>query len=591
MPYFPTVEETKTAQQVTDVFQGYHHDLRIGDGEFYEMQNLTADHYPMLASRNRRGVLDATLTAPGGMLAKEALAYVDNGKLYYNGYEIVGLRLTAGEKQLVSMGAYLLIWPDKKYLNTKDMSDFGDMENTVAVSCAESNVRYDICDANGAVIQDIATTQPEEPEGGQYWLDTTQTPHSLRRYSVSSATWATVPTVYVRIQATGIGMGFKQYDGVKLSGIAYPGESAAVKEQYDALNSTKAIYAVDPENNYIVVVGLVDVAVTQTTGTVTVSRSVPDMDYVCESQNRVWGCKYGMVDGKAVNELYCCALGDFKNWNRFLGIATDAWAASVGSDGAWTGAANYLGYPTFFKENVIHRIAISSAGAHQVTETVGRGVQNGSGKSLCVVNEVLYYKAREGVCAYDGSFPSAVGEALGDVRYHNAVGGGCGGKYYLSMRDGANAWHMFCYDTAKGLWHREDDLHALCFTQMDGELYAIDAETKQLLALHGSQGTPETAVKWAAETGLIGYTTVEQKYVSRFNLRMLLPRGSRADMYIQYDSDGVWHHCGHMEGVGTKSFLLPVRPRRCDHFRLRIEGEGEVRVYSFAKILETGSDA
>ena len=141
------------------------------------------------------------------------------------------------------------------------------------------------------------------------------------------------------------------------------------------------------------------------------------------------------------------------------------------------------------------------------------------------------------------------------------------------------------------LRHREDDLHALCFTQMDGELYAIDAETKQLLALHGSQGTPETAVKWAAETGLIGYTTVEQKYVSRFNLRMLLPRGSRADMYIQYDSDGVWHHCGHMEGVGTKSFLLPVRPRRCDHFRLRIEGEGEVRVYSFAKILETGSDA
>ena len=297
MPYFPTVEETKTAQQVTDVFRGYHHDLRIGDGEFYEMQNLTSDYYPMLASRKRRGVLDATLTAPGGMLAKEALAYVDNGKLYYNGYEIVGLRLTAGEKQLVSMGAYLLIWPDKKYLNTKDMSDFGDMENTVAVSCAESNVRYDICDANGAVIQDIATTQPEEPEGGQYWLDTTQTPHSLRRYSVSSATWATVPTVYVRIQATGIGMGFKQYDGVKLSGIAYPGESAAVKEQYDALNSTKAIYAVDPENNYIVVVGLVDVAVTQTTGTVTVSRSVPDMDYVCESQNRVWGCKYGMVDG------------------------------------------------------------------------------------------------------------------------------------------------------------------------------------------------------------------------------------------------------------------------------------------------------
>lgn len=65
MPYFPTVEETKTAQQVTDVFRGYHHDLRIGDGEFYEMQNLTSDYYPMLAGRKRRGVLDATLTRTG----------------------------------------------------------------------------------------------------------------------------------------------------------------------------------------------------------------------------------------------------------------------------------------------------------------------------------------------------------------------------------------------------------------------------------------------------------------------------------------------------------------------------------------------
>lgn len=586
MPYFPTVEETKTAQQVTDVFRGYHHDLRIGDGEFYEMQNLTSDYYPMLASRKRRGVLDATLTAPGGMLAKEALAYADNGKLYYNGYEIVGLTLTAGEKQLVSMGAYLLIWPDKKYLNTKDITDFGSMEASFESS---GTVTYLLCNADGSALGKVSSTKPEEPQGGDYWIDTSQTPHSLMVWSDSSEMWTGVPTVYTKIQALGIGANFAQYDGVKIGGVAYDGDSAVVKEQFDGLNATKVIYARD--DDYIVVVGLIDLTYEQTVGTVTVERLVPEMDYVCEAQNRVWGCKYGMVDGKAVNELYCCALGDFRNWNRFLGISTDAWAASVGSDGAWTGAANYLGYPTFFKENVIHRIAISSVGAHQVTETVGRGVQSGSGKSLCVVNEVLYYKAREGVCAYDGSFPSAVGEALGDVRYHNAVGGGCGGKYYLSMQDGANAWHLFCYDTAKGLWHREDGLHALCITQMDGELYAIDAETKQLLALHGSQGTPETAVKWSAETGLIGYTTVEQKYVSRFNLRMLLPKGSKANMAIQYDSDGVWHHCGHMEGVGTRSFMLPVRPRRCDHFRLRIEGEGDVRVYSFSKMLETGSDA
>lgn len=582
---FPTLTEQGQSREMISTFAGYDHNRSIAANAFYDMKNMSSDGYPLLQSRARRGVV-RQMEAPQGILAKDAMAWADGGKLYYNGAEIVGLTLTEGEKQLVSMGAYLLIWPDKKYLNTKDLTDFGGLEASYESS---GTVTYLLCGADGSPLSKVSATKPEEPKGGEYWIDTTQTPHSLMMWSESSEMWIGVATVYTKIQAVGIGKPFQEGDGVEISGAAYGGDSDVVQAQFEELNGTKIIYAKDED--YIVVVGLIDLTYEQTEGTVTVKRAVPDMDYVCESQNRVWGCKYGMVDGKAVNELYCCALGDFKNWNRFLGIATDAWAASVGSDGAWTGAANYLGYPTFFKENVIHRIAISSAGAHQVTETVGRGVQNGSGKSLCVVNEVLYYKAREGVCAYDGSFPSAVGEALGDGRYHNAVGGGCGGKYYLSMRDGANAWHMFCYDTAKGLWHREDDLHALCFTQMDGELYAIDAETKQLLALHGSQGTPETAVKWAAETGLIGYTTVEQKYVSRFNLRMLLPKGAKADMAIQYDSDGVWHHCGHMEGVGTKSFLLPVRPRRCDHFRLRIEGEGEVRVYSFAKILETGSDA
>ena len=71
---------------------------------------------------------------------------------------------------------------------------------------------------------------------------------------------------------------------------------------------------------------------------------------------------------------------------------------------------------------------------------------------------------------------------------------------------------------------------------------------------------------------------------------MKLPVGSSADMYIEYDSDGIWHHAGHMEGVGTNTFMLPVRPRRCDHFRFKMTGTGDIRIYSLARILEKGSD-
>ena len=581
---FPTLTEQGQSREMISTFAGYDHNRSIAANAFYDMKNMSSDGYPLLQSRARRGVV-RQMETPQGILAKDAMAWADGGKLYYNGAEIVGLTLTEGEKQLVSMGAYLLIWPDKKYLNTKDLTDFGGLEASYESS---GTVTYLLCGADGSPLSKVSATKPEEPKGGEYWIDTTQTPHSLMMWSESSEMWIGVATVYTKIQAVGIGKPFREGDGVEISGAAYGGDSDVVQAQFEELNGTKIIYAKDED--YIVVVGLIDLTYEQTEGTVTVKRAVPDMDYVCEAQNRIWGCKYGMVDGKAVNELYCCALGDFKNWNRFLGIATDAWAASVGSDGAWTGAANYLGYPTFFKENVIHRVAISAVGAHQVTETVGRGVQSGSFRSLCVVNEVLFYKSRTDVCAYDGSFPTSMGAALGEERYSGAVGGSFNGKYYLSMKDSGGAWHLFCYDAGKGMWHREDNTHAMCFAAMNDDLYYIDADTKKLMCVLGTQGTPETDLEWMAESGVIGYEYPDKKYLSRYNIRLQVENGGELRLYCQYDSDGRWEHAGTVRRRGTGTFTVPVIPRRCDHMKLRLEGKGVVRVFSIAKILELGSD-
>ena len=581
---FPTLTEQGQSREMISTFAGYDHNRSIAANAFYDMKNMSSDGYPLLQSRARRGVV-RQMETPQGILAKDAMAWADGGKLYYNGAEIVGLTLTEGEKQLVSMGAYLLIWPDKKYLNTKDLTDFGSLEASYESS---GTVTYLLCGADGSPLSKVSATKPEEPKGGEYCIDTTQTPHSLMMWSESSEMWIGVATVYTKIQAVGIGKPFQEGDGVEISGAAYGGDSDVVQAQFEELNGTKIIYAKDED--YIVVVGLIDLTYEQTEGTVTVKRAVPDMDYVCEAQNRIWGCKYGMVDGKAVNELYCCKLGDFRNWRVYAGISTDAWAASVGSDGAWTGCANYLGYPTFFKENVIHRVAISAVGAHQVTETVGRGVQSGSFRSLCVVNEVLFYKSRTDVCAYDGSFPTSMGAALGEERYSGAVGGSFNGKYYLSMKDSGGAWHLFCYDAGKGMWHREDNTHAMCFAAMNDDLYYIDADTKKLMCVLGTQGTPETDLEWMAESGVIGYEYPDKKYLSRYNIRLQVENGGELRLYCQYDSDGRWEHAGTVRRRGTGTFTVPVIPRRCDHMKLRLEGKGVVRVFSIAKILELGSD-
>ena len=594
MPYFPTLTESPTTQQVTDVFYGYNRNEKIGDGEFSDMQNLTSSYYPLLANRGKRGMV-ANLHDPKAMLSKTKLAYVDTDRLYYGGEDITSHLIAAGcsisadtgPKQLISMGAYIVLFPDKVYINTEKFSDCGSLEAHFSTA-NNAAVSYTMCKADGSAYSNakISETAPENPQNGDAWIDTSSATHVLKIYSATTSMWTQIPTVYTKIATTGIGKKFSKHDGVKITGCTT--SDTSVKAQVEALNGSKIIQNIG--DDYIVVIGLIDKACTQNTGSVSVARTVPDLDFVTESENRLWGCKYGIVDGQTVNEIYCCALGDFKSWDQFAGISTDSWRASVGTDGEWTGAVTHLGYPIFFKENCLHKVYISSSGAHQIADTACRGVQKGSERSLVVVNETLFYKSVTDVCAYDGSLPVSVSEALGPDRYFDAAAGAMGEKYYVSMRDSENKRYLFVFDTKRGFWHREDDTHAVAFARGGDELYYMDADKKLLMCVGGTDGILEEAAPWSATTGIIGYNTVEQKYVSRLNLRMKLPEGSYADVFIEYDSDGLWLPAGHIEGVGTKTFMLPLRPRRCDHFRFKIEGEGDVRIFSFAKILEVGSD-
>ena len=129
MGLLPTLGWEYSEREVTDTFAGYNRNLKIGDGEFFHTENLTSAYYPLLANRKKRGRV-SVLTAPGGLLAKEKLAWVDNGTLYYDGTATPVTGLGGGEKQLVSMGAYIVIFPDKVFYNTADPADHGSLEAT-----------------------------------------------------------------------------------------------------------------------------------------------------------------------------------------------------------------------------------------------------------------------------------------------------------------------------------------------------------------------------------------------------------------------------------------------------------------------------
>ena len=390
--------------------------------------------------------------------------------------------------------------------------------------------------------------------------------------------WVTVPTCYVKISALGIDEQFELYDGVKISGCTAPGTSD--------LNNTMVIW--DKGEGYITVIGILDHMVTQE-DVLSVDRNLPTMEFITESENRLWGCHYGIIDGKPVNEIYACKLGDAKNWNCFMQIASDSYAVSLGSDGVFTGAITHLGHPLFFKENCIHKVYGNMPSNYQVSTTNCRGVQRGSEKSLAIVNEVLFYKSAVDVCAYDGSLPATISNNLGSERYFDAVSGSLDGKYYISMRDSANEWSLFVFDTIKNLWHKEDNTHAKSFCALGTDLYFV-RDDNVLMTTTGTGESKETKIKWYAESGSIGYSYPDNKYLSKLNVRMTLNIDSSVALYIQYDSFGEWERKWSMNGVGTRSFTIPIIPKRCDHFKIRFEGEGDCRIYSITKMLEMGSD-
>ena len=175
---YPTLNTTDTSREFIEVFGGYNHNLRINDGEFYDMDNLTSSHYPILAPRKQRGTYLVPTTKPTGMIWKDAFCYCTqigtNLHFVMNNVDYdLGMILRTTDKDgnviidentertMISMGAYVIIMPDKKYINTIDTDDKGDIEVTYT-SPSDKSVTFELCKQDGTAytIDKISDTDP-----------------------------------------------------------------------------------------------------------------------------------------------------------------------------------------------------------------------------------------------------------------------------------------------------------------------------------------------------------------------------------------------------------------------------------------------
>lgn len=511
-------------------FRGLNHTIGARDGEIWDMRNMTGDHAPVLATRAKR-MLYRTLEAPGGLYSHDGLAWVDGTGFYYKG-ELKG-QVSQGMKNFGSLGSKIVILPDKCYYDAAT-DTFGSME-----------ARWE---------GDSLTFG----HGKLYGVDAdANTIHS------EGADWGTY---------------FREGDAVTISGCTVHPENnmtAIIREiDGDSLHFYENIFNIG-EGGYT------------EEGALSIARTVPDLISVCENENRLWG--------RTETTVYSSALGDIFNWNLYDGIDSDAYAVTPGSAGELTGCAAYRGYPLFLKDEHIYKVYGSVPSDFQLMGSASLGLAKGSSNSLAVAGEVLYYLGRNGIMAYSGGIPQSVSEAFGTDRFRNAVAGSDGLKYYVSMEDEEGTAWLYVYDTQKKMWHKEDRTRATHFASWNGNLYFLN-DKGEIWITGNIQDPPEEAEEEGDIPFLVEFSDFTEddpnkKGVGKLQLRLELEEGADLTVEAQFDSDGVWRLVKKLVGTDPKrSYYLPIVPRRCDHYRVRIWGTGVCRVYSLTREYFSGSE-
>lgn len=513
-------------------FGGLNHSKGAGDGEIFDMRNLTSDHSPVLATRSPRMKYEK-LQNPGGLFSWEGLCWVDGTDFYYQG-EVKG-QVSAGEKSFAAIGAYIVIFPDKCYFNT-DTGDFGSMESV----WKGAELTFSDGKLYGAAAEANCIRSP-----GVNWSDY-----------------------------------FRAGDGVTISGCKdHPdnNKSLIIRE----IDGDKLYFY---ENSFSLDAGGASFS---ESGDLQIARRVPDLIAVCENENRLWGCTR--------TKIRASKQGDIFNWEVYDGIASDAYDTDTVSEGAFTGCVAYGGYPIFFKEDNIYKVYGSEPSNFEIMGSSTLGLAQGCEHSLAVAGEILFYLGRNGVTAYTGGVPQPMGAPFGMKRFKNAVAGSDGLKYYISMQDETGTWGLYVYDTQRGIWHKEDETHVTHFARHDGNLYMLTAEGDILIA-GPAQDPPEEAEEeapfaWFAEFADFTQEDPNKKGVGKLQLRLELDAGATVQAELMFDSDGKWIRAGHIISEGRKrSYYLPIVPRRADHYRLRLSGTGGCRIFSLVREYYSGSE-
>lgn len=595
----------KNKRQIID-FRGINYSPVGGDGELEESYNLSSEHYPWVSQRAGRKT-EAVYLSPTGLYARGKLCVVDGEDFRYGG-EIVG-KVERGEKHFATINTKIVIFPDKKFYDTHT-GEFGSLE--ARYHCYAGDVSFT---GTTLTVREKSYIDVADPDEERQSLDipATATITVYTGVTHNKDTGALSFTGGAQKAVSELAKGnIIQYECENneyqiVEGVSSGGDTYSVNVQLrqivlhnypnfdtafsigDAVDLSGCV-TLSGNNGSHIIRGISGRTLTfdrdafgQTgaeSGAVRLERTVPNLTCICECDNRIWG-----AEGTTI---YASALGDPKNFYVYDGLATDSYAVAVGTEGDFTACCAYSSTVLFWKENCLHKILGSYPAQYELYTYHVPGVQEGSEKSLCLINETIFYKGRDGIYAYSGGIPDNIGECFGPRRFSRAVGGSDGRRYYLSMLTGNGAWELYVFDTAKGIWLREDETHATDFAYLDGTLYYLDGRNGKVIRT-GQDREEEGRIEWALTFCRFNETTLGRKGYSRLYLRVELEAG--AWLKAEVSPDGAPFRQVYLtHNEHARTMQIPILPTRCDSFLVRLSGKGECKIKSMVREFAVGSE-
>lgn len=332
-----------------------------------------------------------------------------------------------------------------------------------------------------------------------------------------------------------------------------------------------------------------------------ISRGMPELENCFADENRLWGTQG--------SRIYASKLGDPFNFDTFEGLSTDSYFLEVQTPGNFTAGCSAYGYPTFFKADYIYRMYGAQPDAYQLQELAANGVKRGCENSVAMVGNTLMYLSELGVMGYTGGYPSKCDRALGDAVLSEAAAGTDGRKYFLCARENGGARVLYVFDTENGTWIREQEINLIAFDASEGILLGQERKSLQHADVawvfagepSWTGGVQETELEAIAEFGDFDMSIIDRqnanrttimnrKSVHRIQLRLIVGTGASVTVAIRYDSEAQWRTVKTISATMKQSVYLPILPRRCDHFRLKITGTGDWKLYALGLDLRRGSE-